>query len=80
MESLMDFVLMQLRTRYRVIPHQSPAKSYSDSPGNIQRALENASVTVAGRRYKSAMTALKPILKAHQLAAIPYRDYRNGSS
>ena len=29
--------------------------------------------------YKSTMTALKPILKAHQLAAILYRDYRNGS-
>ena len=79
LEGLMDFVLMQLRTRYRVIPHQSCAKRYSDSPGNIQRALENSSVTVAGGRYKSAMTALKPILKAHQLAAILYRDYRNGS-
>lgn len=50
LEGVMDFALMQLRTRYRVIPHQSRAKSYSDSPGNIQRALENASslLQVAG--------------------------------
>ena len=79
LEGLMYFILRQLRTRYRVIPHQSRAKSYSESLVNIQQTLQDASVQVAGDRYKAAMAALKPILKAHQLAAILYRDYRNGS-
>jgi hypothetical protein len=78
-EGLMAFLAQELRRRYRVIPYQRGTKPQDDTVNNIMAALTAASTTYRKGRYTAGISAFKPIVQAYRLAAILYREYRNGS-
>ena len=76
---LMAFLAQELQRRYRVIPYQRRTRPYDDTVGSVMAALTGAAATHRNGRYTAGGTAFKPIVHAHRLAAILYREYRNGS-
>ncbi len=79
LEGLLSFLLDRIRSQYRVIPYQSRKKLHADTIVSVQQFLSETARQRRGGRYAAGIKAIKPILKAHQLAAILYREYRNGS-
>ena len=78
-EGLMAFLAGEIRRRYRVIPHQTKGKPQTDTVNDIHAALTLAAAAHRKGRYSQAVAAFKPIIQAHQLAAVLYREYRNGA-
>lgn len=79
LEGLMELVAGEIRRRYRVIPHQSRTKQQCDSIAAVQAALSAAAASHRRGVYAAGVAAFRPIIQAHQLAALLYREYRNGS-
>ena len=65
--------------RYRVIPYQSRTKSQCDAISVVHAALSAAADSRRRGVYAAGVAAFRPIIQAHRLAALLYREYRNGS-
>jgi len=79
LEGLMAFLAGELRRHYRVIPHQSTTKPHDDSVAAIIERLTKAAVKQSKGKYVAGVEAFRPVVQAHRLASILYREYRNGA-
>jgi hypothetical protein len=79
LEGLMAFLAGELRRHYRVIPHQSTTKPHDDSVAAIMERLNKAAAKQSKGRYVAGVEAFQPIVQAHCLRSILYREYRNGA-
>lgn len=79
LEGVMALIAGEIRRRYRVIPYQSRTKPQCDAISVVQAALSGIAAAHRSGLYVAGVAAFKPIIQAHQLAALLYREYRNGS-
>src|SRR5258708_6640478 len=79
LEGLMALLAAEIRRHYRVIPYQRRTKSQCDAVNVVHATLTAAAASHRKGAYTSGVAAFKPIIQAHQLVALLYREYRNGS-
>jgi len=79
LEGLMEFVAGEIRRCYRVIPYQRHTNPQCDIIDAVHKMLSKGAASRRKGIFADGVAAFRPIIQTHRLAALLYREYRNGS-